>query len=167
MCKRETNVRELNKIFKTKIVLKILVWVSESCSVVSEWSLTWAPLSMESSRWEYRSGLLFPSPGDLSDPGIEPGLLHYRWTVYQLSHQDTTKYLYMNVYGSSILNSQKVETTQMATSRWVNDGIYRWWNFIQPLKGMKYQNTLQHGWILKTFLLSERNQTQKVIFYMI
>ena len=30
----------------------------------------------------------------------------------------------MNVYGSSILNSQKVETTQMATSRWVNDGIW-------------------------------------------
>ena len=31
-----------------------------------------APLSMEFSRQEYRSGLLFPSPGDLSDPGIEP-----------------------------------------------------------------------------------------------
>ena len=27
---------------------------------------------MESSRPEYWSGLLFPSPGDLSDPGIEP-----------------------------------------------------------------------------------------------
>ena len=28
---------------------------------------------MEFSRQEYRSGLLFPSPGDLPDPGIEPG----------------------------------------------------------------------------------------------
>ena len=73
----------------------------------------------------------------------------------------------MNVHGSSILNSQKVETTQMVTSRWVSDGIYTQWNFSQPLKGMKYQYMLQHGWILKTFLLSERNQTQKVIFYMI
>ena len=27
---------------------------------------------MEFSRPEYWSGLLFPSPGDLSDPGIEP-----------------------------------------------------------------------------------------------
>ena len=32
-----------------------------------------APQSMEFSRQEYRSGLPFPSPGDLPDPGIEPG----------------------------------------------------------------------------------------------
>ena len=32
-----------------------------------------APLSMGSSRQEYWSGLLFPSPGDLPDPGMEPG----------------------------------------------------------------------------------------------
>ena len=31
-----------------------------------------APLSMGFSRPEYWSGLLFPSPGDLPDPGIEP-----------------------------------------------------------------------------------------------
>ena len=31
-----------------------------------------APLSMGFSRQEYWSGLPFPSPGDLSDPGIEP-----------------------------------------------------------------------------------------------
>ena len=31
-----------------------------------------APLSMEFSRQEYWSGLLFPSPGDLPYPGIEP-----------------------------------------------------------------------------------------------
>ena len=31
-----------------------------------------APLSMEFSRQECRSGLPFPSPGDLSDPRIEP-----------------------------------------------------------------------------------------------
>ena len=32
-----------------------------------------APLSMEFSSQQYWSGLPFPSPGDLSDPGIEPG----------------------------------------------------------------------------------------------
>ena len=32
-----------------------------------------APLSMEFSRQEYWSELPFPSPGDLPDPGIEPG----------------------------------------------------------------------------------------------
>ena len=31
-----------------------------------------APLSMGVFRQEYWSGLSFPSPGDLSDPGIEP-----------------------------------------------------------------------------------------------
>ena len=31
-----------------------------------------APRSMGYSRHEYWSGLLFPSPGDLPDPGIEP-----------------------------------------------------------------------------------------------
>ena len=31
-----------------------------------------APLSMEFSRQEYRSGLPCPSPGDLPNPGIEP-----------------------------------------------------------------------------------------------
>ena len=31
-----------------------------------------APPSMGFSRQEYCSGLPFPSPGDLSDPGIEP-----------------------------------------------------------------------------------------------
>ena len=33
------------------------------------------PLSVGFSRQEYWSGLLFPSPGDLLDPGIEPGSL--------------------------------------------------------------------------------------------
>ena len=31
-----------------------------------------APLAMGFSRQEYWSGLPFPSPGDLPDPGIEP-----------------------------------------------------------------------------------------------
>ena len=32
-----------------------------------------APLSMEFSRQEYWSGLPCPSPGDLPDPGMDPG----------------------------------------------------------------------------------------------
>ena len=32
-----------------------------------------APLSMEFYRQEYWSGLPLPSPGDLPDPGIQPG----------------------------------------------------------------------------------------------
>ena len=43
------------------------------CLVVSDSSrIPWTPLSVGFSRQEYRSGLPFPSPGDLPDPGIEP-----------------------------------------------------------------------------------------------
>ena len=40
---------------------------------VASWTLAHqAPLSMEFSRQEYWSGLPFPTPGDLPDPGTEP-----------------------------------------------------------------------------------------------
>ena len=40
---------------------------------VTTWTVAHqAPLSMGFSRQEYCSGLPFPSPGDLPDPGIEP-----------------------------------------------------------------------------------------------
>ena len=42
--------------------------------LVTPWTVDCqAPLSMEFSRQEYCSGLLFPSPGDLPNPGIELG----------------------------------------------------------------------------------------------
>ena len=48
-----------------------------SCSVVSSsvtpWIVAcWAPLPMEFFRQEYWSGLPFPTPGDLPNPGTEP-----------------------------------------------------------------------------------------------
>ena len=40
---------------------------------VTPWTVTYqAPRSMGFSRQEHWSGLPFPSPGDLSDPGIDP-----------------------------------------------------------------------------------------------
>ena len=42
--------------------------------VVTPWTVAYeAPQPMGFSRQEYWSGLPFPSPGDLPDPGIEPG----------------------------------------------------------------------------------------------
>ena len=46
-----------------------------------------APLSMGFSRQEYWSGLLFPSPGNLPDPGIEPGSPVLQADLYQLSYK--------------------------------------------------------------------------------
>jgi len=40
---------------------------------VTAWTVArQTPLSMELSRQKYCSGLPFPSPGDLPDPGIDP-----------------------------------------------------------------------------------------------
>ena len=44
----------------------------KSLSCVRLSATPWTPLSMGFSRPEYWSGLPFPSPGDLSHPGIEP-----------------------------------------------------------------------------------------------
>ena len=47
-----------------------------SDSLPTPWTVAYkAPLSMEFSRQEYWRGLPFPSPGDLLEPGIEPGSL--------------------------------------------------------------------------------------------
>ena len=54
----------------------------------TQWTVAYqAPLSMGSSRQEYWSGLLFPSPQDLPNPGSNPGLPHCRQMLYHLSHQ--------------------------------------------------------------------------------
>ena len=52
------------------------VLAAQSClTLVTPWiAAHQAPLSMGFPRQEYWSGLLFPSPGDPSDPGIKPGL---------------------------------------------------------------------------------------------
>ena len=50
-----------------------------------------APISMGFSRQEHWSGLPFPPPGDLPDPGIQTESLNVscigRWVLYHLSHQ--------------------------------------------------------------------------------
>ena len=49
--------------------------IAKSCpTLASPWAVACqGPPSMGFSRQEYWSGLPFPSPGDLPDPGIEPG----------------------------------------------------------------------------------------------
>ena len=56
-------------------LLSIWCLVAKSCLIlVTLWTIAHqAPLSTWFSRQEYWSGLPFPSPGDLSDPGNEPG----------------------------------------------------------------------------------------------
>ena len=63
------------RLFKIIIIIVVVV---ESISCVRFFVTPWtvacqAPLSMGFPRQEYWSGLPFPSPGDLPDPGIKPG----------------------------------------------------------------------------------------------
>ena len=54
-----------------KLKVKLL---SREQLFATPWTVAYqAPLSMEFSRQEFWSGLPFPSPGDLPNPGIEPG----------------------------------------------------------------------------------------------
>ena len=49
-------------------------WLSRVRLFATPWTVAYqAPSSMEFSRSESWSGLPFPSPGDLPDPGIKPG----------------------------------------------------------------------------------------------
>ena len=59
---------------KTQL-LPLVGLVTKSCpTLATPWTgACRAPLPMGFSRQEYQSGLPFPSPGDLPDPGIEPG----------------------------------------------------------------------------------------------
>ena len=55
---------------KVKVKVELL---SRVRLFATPWTVTHqAPRSMGFSRQEYWSGLPFPSPGDLSDPGIKP-----------------------------------------------------------------------------------------------
>ena len=64
------------------------VLVIQSClTLCNPWTVArQAPLPMEFSRQEYWSGLPFPSPGDLSNSGIEPGSPALQANSYHLSH---------------------------------------------------------------------------------
>ena len=50
-----------------------------------------APLSMGFPRQEYGSGLPFPSPGDLPDPGSKPMSPVGRWILYHWTAREATE----------------------------------------------------------------------------
>ena len=58
--------RFMDKYCKVKVISYVQLFVTP-------WNVSYqAPLSMGFSRQEYSSGLPFPSPEDLPNPGIEP-----------------------------------------------------------------------------------------------
>ena len=73
--------------------------VAKSCLTLSiPWTLACqAPLSMGFSRQGYWTGLPFPSPGDLPNPGSNLGLLYCRQILYQLSFEGSPN-IYISIY---------------------------------------------------------------------
>lgn len=76
------------------------------------------------------------------------------------------KILYMNVYSSTIHNSQKVETIQMALNWWMDKQ-----NGVHPYNGIlfrhkkKWKTDTATAWrSLENTMLSERHQPQKTIY---
>ena len=75
-------------VYKSFYVCACVQYLSRVRLFVTPWTVAHlAPLSMGFSRQEHCSGLTFPSPVDIPDPGIEPGLLHCRQILYQLSYK--------------------------------------------------------------------------------
>ena len=82
--------------------------VAKSCpTLVTPLTVTCqAPLSMGFSRQEYWSGLPFPSPGDLPDPGLNPSLPQCGRILYQLNHKGSPRILQWVAYSFSNRASQ-------------------------------------------------------------
>ena len=75
------------------------------CSITSEslWPHGQAPLSMETPRQEYQSGLPCPFPGDLPDPGTETRVSCTscigKWILYQCAPWEALRFLNYKMRG--------------------------------------------------------------------
>ena len=73
-------------------------WVVKVLNILNIYLIYLIKKSMEFSRQEYWSGLPFPSPGDLPNPGIKPRSPTSQVDFYQLSHQGSPSYWVVKVF---------------------------------------------------------------------
>ena len=86
---------------------------------VTPWTAAYQALpSMGFSRQECWSGLPFPSPGDLPNPGIEPKSPILQQTLYRLSHQGMLGYIKI-IYPLLELNLQICPLSVPPPTFWV------------------------------------------------
>ena len=100
---------------------------SVSRSVVSDSVTQWtvahqAPLSIGFLRQEYWCGLPFPSPGDLPNPGIEPGSSALRADSLPLRHQASPITYVRDDNFSTIFISSQIKTPELLplTFKWLS-----------------------------------------------
>ena len=83
-----------------------------------------APLSIGFSKQEYWSGLPFPSPGDLPNPGIEPASSALQADSLALSHLGSpTSYINCPKPDCEFIISQKFSWFLVPTSRLLNKAV--------------------------------------------
>ena len=137
---------------------------------VTSWTLAYqAPPSMGFSRQEYWSGLPFPSPGDLRDPGTRVSRTAGRsFTIWA-----TREALYVYIYTYKIIYNHVIEIKHIcilykilliyiAHNIYVIQTIWKW-NIIQPLKRSKSYHLQQYGWFWR--MLIGMSQTERQILY--
>ena len=93
-------IKVMSKCEHTYVSVYTCVWV---CEVAQSYltlcdPVDCSPLSMGFSRQEYWSGLPFPSPGDLPNPGIKPRSPALQADAYPLSHQGSPVYIYIGMF---------------------------------------------------------------------
>ena len=95
---------------------------------VTPWTVAYqAPPSMGFSRQEYWSGLPFPSPGDLSDPGIKPGPPEFQadaLTSEPPGNQDTLN-------GVNTRSPVVKEPQILPASYWSSNVKWKCWDYCQ------------------------------------
>ena len=104
-----------------------------------------APLSMRFSRQEYWCGLLWPPPGYLPDPGIEPISLHCRQVFYPLIHLGNPTYVHMSTNMNRISKKKK----------WfISEKKMKWliFSLFAPPKDKNLWVYDQNLWISQTYL---------------
>ena len=110
--------------------IKIKQTLSRVQLFVTPWTVAHqAPLSVEFSRQESWSRLPFPSPGDLPDQGLNPGILHCRQILYHLSHQGSLyewEYKYIFSMCTVVIKKKKEENFCQLRSLFQREYISFW-----------------------------------------
>ena len=137
--------------------LVLFCYESESHLVVSDSATSWtiahqALLSMGFPSQEYWTRLPFPSPRDLPDPGIEPGLLLWRQSLYSLNTRAT-----LSVYGK-MQKSGLIEVIPLIYTSAI-------WNWYPVLFYPEFPQGLPTGHPLFTDMASNIFHSQVIIYY--
>ena len=124
---------------------------------VTTWTVAHqAPPSMEFSRQEYWSGLLFPPPGDLPNPGINLHLLHWQMDSFPLRHLGSSAAAAAKSFQSCLTLCDPIDSSppgfpvpgilQARTMEWVASSFSNAWKWKVKVKSLSRSRLLATPW---------------------